>query len=84
MDGLYVEHLVEKGEVHELVNMGNINEALELYVKQENWQKVDFYIHTCMSFHIVEWKGTFLICVVLIIKIGLQAIYIYKKLYFNL
>ncbi|CAK9199445.1 unnamed protein product [Sphagnum troendelagicum] len=57
VDGLYVEHLVEKGAVHELVNMGNINEALELYVRQDNWQKVDFYIHTCTSFHIVEWKG---------------------------
>jgi hypothetical protein len=60
VDGLYVEHLVEKGEVHELVNMGNINEALELYVRQDNWQKVDFYIHTCTSFHIVEWKGALL------------------------
>ncbi|KAH9546077.1 hypothetical protein CY35_12G077400 [Sphagnum magellanicum] len=40
VDGLYVEHLVEKGEVHELVNMGNINEALELYLRQDNWQKV--------------------------------------------
>jgi hypothetical protein len=62
VDGLYVEHLVEKGEVHELVNMGNINEALELYVKQDNWQKVDFYIHTSTFFHIVEWKGALLNC----------------------
>lgn len=37
---LYKDHLVEKGEAGELVKLGHVPEALELYVQQSDWPKV--------------------------------------------
>jgi hypothetical protein len=40
VDDLYKEHLVEKGDATELVKLGHVPEALELFVQQGDWLKV--------------------------------------------
>eukprot|EP01018_Ginkgo_biloba_P018843 Gb_21572 [translate_table: standard] len=40
VDDLYKEHLFKNGEANRLVSIGSIPEALEVYVEQENWEKV--------------------------------------------
>ncbi len=40
MDDLYKEHLVEKGDATELVKLGHVSDALQLFVQQGDWSKV--------------------------------------------
>ncbi|XP_024531630.1 intraflagellar transport protein 172 [Selaginella moellendorffii] len=40
VDEQYKEHLMKKGEAEQLAEIGNVSEAVELYIQQSNWQKV--------------------------------------------
>lgn len=40
MDDLYKEHLIEKGDAAELVKLGHVSGAVEIYVQLGDWPKV--------------------------------------------
>ena len=54
---LYKEHLIEKGEAGELVKLGHVPEALELYVQQSDWPKVYIFIQAVVCVSVLQRMG---------------------------
>lgn len=54
VDDLYKKHLVEKGDAAELVKLGHVPEALELFVQQGDWLKVTATILQISTFDVVH------------------------------
>ena len=54
VDDLYKEHLVEKGDAAELVKLGHVPDALELFVQQGNWLKVTATISQMPAYKVIH------------------------------